>query len=78
MLNARTGGGGFIRVEILDRNGLPMPGYALADSQRLVGNSLHFAAAWKRGEDVSSQAGKPVRLRFVMRDAKLYSIQFVQ
>jgi HAMP domain-containing protein len=31
---------------------------------------------WKSGTDVSALAGKPVRLRFVMRDADLYSIKF--
>ena len=33
-------------------------------------------AAWKNGSDVSKLAGKPIRLRFVMQDADLYSIRF--
>ena len=32
--------------------------------------------AWERGPDVGSLAGRPVRLRFVMRDADLYALQF--
>jgi hypothetical protein len=31
---------------------------------------------WKSAGDVSGLAGKPVRLRFVMKDADLYSIRF--
>jgi hypothetical protein len=32
---------------------------------------------WKAGSDVSKLAGQPIRLRFVMREADLYSIRFV-
>ena len=31
---------------------------------------------WKNGSDVSAMAGKPIRLKFVLKDADLYSIQF--
>jgi len=31
---------------------------------------------WKAGSDVSALVGKPVRLRFVMTDADLYSFRF--
>ena len=32
---------------------------------------------WKGASDLSALAGKPISLRFVMRDAKLYAFQFV-
>jgi len=32
--------------------------------------------SWKGGTDVSQPAGKPIRLRFVMKDADLYAVQF--
>jgi hypothetical protein len=31
---------------------------------------------WKSGSSVAALSGKPVRLRFVMKDADLYSIRF--
>jgi hypothetical protein len=31
---------------------------------------------WKNTPDLTALAGKPVRLRFVMRDADLYSFKF--
>jgi hypothetical protein len=31
---------------------------------------------WKSGRDVSGLAGRPVRLRFAMQDADLYSVRF--
>jgi hypothetical protein len=33
-------------------------------------------AIWKDNPDLGTLAGTPVRLRFVMRDADLYSIKF--
>lgn len=37
---------------------------------------LPGTATWKNGGDVSALAGKPVRLRFVLNDADLYSLKF--
>ena len=68
-----------MRGEIQDANGAPIPGYTLADSHELYGDSLSLAAAWKdRDTDVGDLAGKPVRLRFVVRDADVFSYQFEQ
>ena len=36
------------------------------------------ARAWKNGSDVSSLAGKPVRLRFRLKDADLFAFQFIK
>ena len=56
--------------------GKPVPGFALADSVETIGNETDRAVRWKGGSDVSALAGKPVGLRFVMKDAKLYAYQF--
>ena len=78
-LNLSTSAAGSVRVEIQDANGAPIPGYTLADSHELYGDSLSLAAAWKdRDTDVGDLAGKPVRLRFVVRDADVFSYQFEQ
>ena len=42
----------------------------------IVGDEIERVAAWENGADVSSLAGQPVRLRFVLKDADLYSIRF--
>ena len=42
--------------------------YSIGDIARLV--------TWKSGSSVAVLAGKPVRLRFVMKDADLYSPRF--
>ncbi|MCC6538323.1 MAG: hypothetical protein IT162_12275 [Bryobacterales bacterium] len=76
-LNLDTGAGGVARVEILDERGFPLPGYAMREADDLNVNSVRARAAWRGGQtDVSALAGKPVRLRFKMRAAKLYAFQF--
>lgn len=75
-LNFATSAAGGIRVEIQDADGKPIPGFTLADSQELIGNEISRAASWKGSKDVSKLAGKPVRLKFVMKDADLYALQF--
>jgi hypothetical protein len=32
--------------------------------------------SWKNGTDLNSLAGRPIRLRFVLKDADVYSMQF--
>lgn len=76
LLNMSTSAAGGIKVEVQDDSCRPVSGFSLADSVELFGNSLERVVTWKGGSDVSSLAGKPVRLRFVMTDADLYSFQF--
>jgi hypothetical protein len=42
----------------------------------LFGDELEAVAKWKAGDDLSAIAGKPVRLRFVLRDADLFALRF--
>jgi len=75
-LNYQTSAFGDLKVEIQDASGKPIPGYSLADAQELFGNSIAEVYQWKGGDDLSKLAGTPIRLRFVGRDADVYSIQF--
>ena len=76
-LNFSTSAAGDIRVELQDLTGQAYPGFALEDSQPVFGDALQRTVTWKTGSDVSRLAGKPVRIRFVLRDADLYALQFV-
>jgi len=78
VINYSTSAAGSIRVEIQNADGEPLPGFALADSTEIFGDEIERVAAWKGGNDVSSLAEVPVRLRFVMKDADLFSIRFRQ
>ncbi|MAT14520.1 MAG: hypothetical protein CMJ46_04535 [Planctomyces sp.] len=74
--NFATSAAGEIFVEIQDADGNPMEGFSLADAVPTIGNEITRTIRWKSGTDVSSLAGKPVRLHFKMKDADLYSIKF--
>lgn len=76
VLNLSTAATGSAQVEIQDVAGKPLPGYSLGDCAPLVGDRIEFPVAWKSGADVSALAGRPVRLRVVMRDADLYALRF--
>ncbi len=76
-INFATSAAGGIRVEVLDATGQPVPGYSLDLAREQIGNELRRIVSWQGGADLGSLAGRPVRLRFVMRDADLYALQFV-
>ena len=76
-LNLSTGAGGVLQVEILDERGKPISGYALAEADEINGNYIRVLASWQGSSELGSPAGEPVKLRFVMRDTKLYSFQFL-
>lgn len=75
-MNFASSAAGGIKVEIQDASGKPLNGFSLADTVETIGNDLNRTVRWKTGTNVMSLAGRPVRLRFVMKDADLYSIQF--
>lgn len=76
VLNFSTSAAGSIRVEIQDAEGNPLPGFTLADSSDLFGDAIERVVSWKDGGDVAGLAGKPIRLRFTLSDADLYSFRF--
>ena len=75
-LNVDTSGGGWVLVELRDENGRPLEGYSRDDATPLNGNSVRMTASWGDRTDVSALAGRPVRVRFITRDCKLYAFQF--
>ncbi len=76
VVNYATSAAGYLRVELQDVNGKPLPGFALKDSLELFGDSVRQTITWDSNPDLKRWDGTPVRLRFVMKDADLYSYQF--
>ena len=75
-LNYSTAADGFVRVEMQTAAGKPLKGFALEDCDALVGDSIARAVSWVQVPDMKRFSGRPVRLRFVMKEADLFSIQF--
>ncbi len=76
VLNVATSAAGGVRVEIQDAGGKPLKGFALADCPEFAADRIAHVVSWAIGADVGALAGKPVRLRFAMRDADLYALRF--
>ncbi|MCD6169669.1 MAG: hypothetical protein J7J76_03835 [Candidatus Latescibacteria bacterium] len=76
VINYSTSAAGSVRVEIQDVHGKPVTGYTLLECSEIFGDEIERVVAWQLGSDVSPLAGRPIRLRFVMKDADLYSIRF--
>ncbi|MEM7015025.1 MAG: hypothetical protein AAF585_26500, partial [Verrucomicrobiota bacterium] len=75
-LNCSTAGAGNLRIEIQTPDGKPITEFSLDEFDTIRGDSVSQLATWKKNADVSALAGKPVRLRFVMNEADLYSLKF--
>ena len=76
LVNFSTGAAGSSRVELQSPAGEPLPGFTLEDAVEQVGDEIERVVTWKNGRDLSRFAGQPVKLRFVMKDADLFSLRF--
>lgn len=81
VLNFSTSAMGSIRLELQDATGRSISGFSLEESPVIFGDKIAHAVSWGRRSDeryydLSKFRGTPLRLRFVMRDADLYSIRF--
>lgn len=75
-VNFDAGAWGEVRVELLDPQGQPVPGYTLDDSAPLIGNVIYDRVLWAYRRDLKDWVGKEIRLRFRLRKARLFSFRF--
>ena len=76
VLNFATSAAGSVRVEIQDESGKAIPGRAFEDCPEMIGDWIARPVRWKGGTDVSTLRGRPLRLRFVLKDADVWSLRF--
>jgi hypothetical protein len=77
-LNFSTSAAGGVKVGFEDAAGKAISGFSVEDCVTQIGNELDRKVTWKSGTDVSSLAGKPVRLRFSMKDEDIFSFEFTK
>ena len=63
--------GGELTAEVLGENGKPLAGLSAADCVAVRADATKLAIVWKG--DLSATAGKPVRFRFALKNAKLFA-----
>ncbi len=74
-LNCSTSAVGSVRVEVQTADGLPFPGLALDDCREIYGDAVDAKVAWTGGGP-GALSGRPVRLRFQLKDADLFAFKF--
>jgi hypothetical protein len=79
ILNVDTSATGIARIGIIDDHGAWVDGFAPEKCDLIhTANEVNRIVTWQRNSDVSRLAGKPVRLRFMLRDCDLYAFQFTR
>ena len=75
-INYSTSAAGSVQVEIQDESGNPIQRFTSGDCPPITGDEISRVVSWNNGSDLTALAGKPVRLRFVLKDCDLYSFKF--
>jgi len=80
VLNYATSAAGSIRWEILDLNGNPLAGYGRDETRLLSGDQIAETIPLERprAQPERRLGARPVRLRFYLKDADLYSLRFTE
>ena len=63
-------------MEVLDVNSVPLPSYSKADCDPFTGDDLRLTVTWNGSHHLGDLQGLPVRLRFHLDNAALYSFRF--
>ncbi|HEY1107569.1 MAG TPA: hypothetical protein VGE76_03015 [Opitutaceae bacterium] len=71
--NFATSSIGYVKIAVLDESGRELPGYGAADAEELAGDEIDRAVTWKGGRNIAELKGRTVHLKFIVRDADLYS-----
>ena len=77
VVNVETSAGGYLRVGLLKPNGEFIKGYSPKECDVVNGNFVEKVITWRGEENISDFSGEPIKLYFKMKDAKLYSFQFL-
>lgn len=66
--------GASLKVELLDADGNPIPGFTKAECVAMQGkDNTKQMIAWKKKKDVSELAGRTVRMKFYLKNGDLYA-----
>ena len=77
-INYATSALGEVRIEVQSGEGRPIEGFTLSQCDAIFGDQISRTVTWGGNADVSKISGKPIKLRFVLKDVDLYSFRFGQ
>ena len=73
-VNANAAGGS-LTVEALDADGKVIEGFGVADCTPITTDSVRHVLIWKDNADCHLLQGRPIKLRFHLKNAKLYAFE---
>lgn len=74
-INAATSESGEIRAELLDKDFGKIAGRGLTEAIPITGDNANASLKWTTGGDLAALEGEFVRVRFVMRNARIFSMR---
>ena len=74
-INYSTSGAGAVRIGLMDEHGHLLDGFATTASE-IFGDEISRTVRWNGSADVSRLSGRPIRIRFELAEADLFSFKF--
>jgi hypothetical protein len=71
-----SGSGNYAKVELLDATGSVIAGHSAADSAVINTDDNNVVVTWNGSSDLSALAGQTIQVKFYLKNAKLYALQF--
>lgn len=71
--NYSTSSIGYIKIILLDEGGKELPGFGDADAEKITGDKIDGDVKWKSGKTLKDLGNTKVRIKFIARDADIYS-----
>ena len=75
-VNAKANFGNLL-VEVLDREGKPLAGFTQTECRPVRTDRVDQPITWQRNADLGSLKNQPIRLRFSLENARLFSYRIV-
>ncbi len=76
LVNFRTRPGGAMRVELQTADGQPVEAFRLDRCRPLRGDEIDFTVQWRHAPDLAEVLKRPVRVKFELQNALLFSFRF--
>ena len=77
-LNYSTSAAGYLKAELQDLDGTPIPGFSIQECPEKFGDEIDGIIKWNNKENLRELLGKSVRLKVALKDADLFSLKFLK
>ena len=75
-MNYSTSAAGSVKVEFYDIKVEVIESFSEENCQEIIGNQIKQIVEWNGSSDLAELSGKAVSIKFILKDADLYSFKF--